>query len=265
MQQKLALCLFSAAFLLLGWQLNFDHVDAYTYECLPYVERGVESQFNAKGQKLHFVQSGESLLSIANQHCVTVGNLANVNLLSSYSPIRPGMMLVIPLRPTGNMWADGAIDHLTLNAADFPNGMPVNLRTQIIWPSVTHHLTQHFHAAHRGIDFAVLTGEPVRSIANGEVIRVIDDHHIYGRVIVIDHGNQITSVYGHLSEATVKEGFIVLQGENIGYSGNTGKSTGDHLHFEIRHDGIPLNPCDHLPGGCILNYGNWIVDLQISP
>lgn len=242
-----SLALFVAILLVVSRQSN---VHASSYDCLPFVEKGVRIPINEKGQKLHIVQPGESLLSIANQHCVTLYHLVNVNLLTAESILRPDMTLLVPQQQTIGKWEDGALGHLTLDPNDFPEGMDVNLRTQIIWPSTIRHLTQSYHAAHRGIDFALLSGEPVSAVANGEVLHVIEDHHIYGKAVVLDHGNHILSLYAHLSEMYVREGFVILQGEVIGASGNTGKSTGAHLHFEIRHKGNLLDPCEHLPGGC---------------
>ena len=64
----------------------------------------------------------------------------------------------------------------------------------------------------------------------------------YGNYIIIDHGNGFLTLYGHLTEVDVEPGDKVKQGDHIGYMGSTGFSTGDHLHFEIRYDGMYLNP-----------------------
>jgi len=74
----------------------------------------------------------------------------------------------------------------------------------------------------------------------------------YGTAIVIDHGFGITTRYGHLSQIKVQEGQVVKQGEVIALQGNTGRSTGSHLHYEVRYKDIPLNPRKFLEAGDIL-------------
>lgn len=78
----------------------------------------------------------------------------------------------------------------------------------------------------------------------------------YGNAIVIDHGNGITTRYGHLSKIKVFEGQRVKNGEVIGYQGNTGRSTGQHLHYEVRYRNIPLNPKRFIEAGQILINNN---------
>ena len=90
---------------------------------------------------------------------------------------------------------------------------------------------------HNGIDFAVMTGTEVKATDDGIVERVNFDAGGYGRYVRIKHDWGI-SLYAHLDRYTVYAGQILKQGEIIGYSGNTGNSTGPHLHFEIHPDGV---------------------------
>jgi murein DD-endopeptidase MepM/ murein hydrolase activator NlpD len=96
----------------------------------------------------------------------------------------------------------------------------------------------HFHS---GIDLAVAAGTPVHATLAG-VAQVIDDTTGYGLHIVIDHGQGLTSLYGHLESVCVRTGEHVLTGQLIGRVGSTGNSTGPHLHFEIDVNGTPENP-----------------------
>ena len=98
---------------------------------------------------------------------------------------------------------------------------------------------------HSGVDLAAPAGTPVRAIAPGHVT-VLDSATGYGLHIVIDHGNGLSSLYGHLSSVTVLSGDTVAAGDVIGAVGSTGNSTGPHLHFEIRRDGIPEDPRDDM-------------------
>lgn len=94
---------------------------------------------------------------------------------------------------------------------------------------------------HRGLDFAVPIGTPIVSSANGVVTRS-DYSSSYGYVIEIRHNETYTTVYAHSSKNIVKVGDEVKKGDIIAISGNTGLSTGPHLHFEIKKDGQPINP-----------------------
>lgn len=95
---------------------------------------------------------------------------------------------------------------------------------------------------HEGVDIAAPTGAPVRATAPGVVVRSGVDGG-YGRFIEVRHDNGLTSLYAHLGRFTgLKRGEAVKAGAVVAYVGSTGRSTGAHLHFEIRHNGRPLNP-----------------------
>jgi len=96
-------------------------------------------------------------------------------------------------------------------------------------------------AMHEGIDFLADMGSPVVAAAGGVVI-FAGFHPQYGNVVDIDHGNDLLTRYAHLSKLLVKEGDIVQRGHRIGLSGSTGRSTGPHLHFEVRYKGVAQNP-----------------------
>lgn len=98
---------------------------------------------------------------------------------------------------------------------------------------------------HEGIDLAVSTGTPVAAAAEGVVIQS-GWNGGYGISIYVDHGNGIITRYGHLSQAYAQVGRKVKQGEVIGLSGNTGNSTGPHLHFEIRIGDVSVNPANYV-------------------
>lgn len=95
---------------------------------------------------------------------------------------------------------------------------------------------------HTGIDYMTNTGTMVISTANGVVKKISDNKYGYGKHIIIDHGYNITTLYGHLSEINVKQGDIVHKGQFIGRSGMSGLVSGPHLHYEIRMNNKPINP-----------------------
>ena len=96
-------------------------------------------------------------------------------------------------------------------------------------------------AMHEGIDFSADVGTPVLASAGGVVV-TSEYHPQYGYMIDIDHGNDFSSRYAHLARLDVKQGQIVKRGQKIAASGNTGRSTGPHLHFEVRFKGVAQNP-----------------------
>lgn len=96
---------------------------------------------------------------------------------------------------------------------------------------------------HKGIDLAAAEGTPVYAIKNGEVAYCINDDAIFGNYIIITHDKgSMTSVYAHLSKITVQKYKSVKKGDIIGYVGRTGMTTGPHLHFELRQDGVAQDP-----------------------
>ena len=109
-------------------------------------------------------------------------------------------------------------------------------------------------AMHTGLDFRAATGDPVRATANGKVASA-GWAGGYGRMVEIDHGNGLSTRYGHLSEIGVKVGDPIKIGQVIGAVGSTGRSTGPHLHYETRIDGEAVDPQKFLRAGVRLSAG----------
>ncbi|MEO9966371.1 MAG: M23 family metallopeptidase [Reichenbachiella sp.] len=98
---------------------------------------------------------------------------------------------------------------------------------------------------HNGIDFSAEVGTPVQSTASGTIKSVTNSFGGYGLHLEIEHGDGFITKYAHLSEVKVKEGEMVVLGQIIGLSGNTGASTAPHLHYEVVKDGEHLDPKDY--------------------
>jgi murein DD-endopeptidase MepM/ murein hydrolase activator NlpD len=109
-------------------------------------------------------------------------------------------------------------------------------------------------AMHTGLDFRAATGDPVRVTANGKVVSAGWSGG-YGRMVEVDHGNGLSTRYGHLSQINVKVGETVKIGQVIGEVGSTGRSTGPHLHYETRIDGEAVDPQKFLRAGVRLSAG----------
>jgi len=216
----------------------------------------------------HEWQEGEGLNGIATYYGVkpediinypannldpaTIGDLAHPN-------IAPGTWLVIPgghrefiswSAPLGvtrenpasaRVLGPGACDPISGGAVGFG---------AFIWPANKHYLSGFDYtpnANHWGIDIAGNEGEAVYATDAGVVVYAGWNNYGYGNMIMIDHGNNFQSLYGHLSAINVGCGQSVGQGDVIGAIGSTGHSSGAHLHFEIRAISSFVNPWDVLP------------------
>ena len=99
---------------------------------------------------------------------------------------------------------------------------------------------------HKGIDIAGPDGTPIVATADGIVIRSEFNKYGFGNLIVINHGYGFSTKYGHLQKLTVKVGDRVKRGQVIAYRGNTGRSTGTHLHYEVNINNVPINPLNYI-------------------
>jgi len=102
-------------------------------------------------------------------------------------------------------------------------------------------LTQDFHPGHNGLDFGIVEGTPVKATMEGKVISAGWNDQGYGNLVIVQNGDYQT-YYAHLSSIPVKAGDLINAGSTIGLSGNTGRSTGPHLHYEIRKNDVPIDP-----------------------
>ncbi|HWI15556.1 MAG TPA: M23 family metallopeptidase, partial [Burkholderiales bacterium] len=98
---------------------------------------------------------------------------------------------------------------------------------------------------HEGIDFMAEHGAPILAAAGGVVV-YSDFHPQYGNMLEIDHGNGLVTRYAHAAKRLARVGDVVTRGAQIGEVGSSGRSTGNHLHFEVRRNGAPLNPAQFL-------------------
>ena len=119
-------------------------------------------------------------------------------------------------------------------------------------------------AYHGGIDFPVATGTPVKAAADGKVTTAKELNYSYGHYLIIDHGGGIQTLYAHNSQLLVKVGQTVTQGQQIARSGSTGNSTGPHVHFEVRKNGVQVNPLNYLDKTISIDYSDQGNAVQIN-
>jgi murein DD-endopeptidase MepM/ murein hydrolase activator NlpD len=140
-----------------------------------------------------------------------------------------------------NSWKK--LDELQDGVIAIPSDKPV--KTKVVFSSGFGVRSDPFHAGaamHPGIDLAGAYGTPIYATADGTVLRAGWNSGGYGNMVELDHGRGIVSRYGHMSAVLVHAGDHVTRGEQVGRMGSTGRSTGNHLHYEVRIDGHPVNP-----------------------
>ncbi|PWK28532.1 murein DD-endopeptidase MepM/ murein hydrolase activator NlpD [Arcicella aurantiaca] len=150
-----------------------------------------------------------------------------------------------------SVWDATNIDPYGIEPKDFDDVVDVELYNKDqgrFWsvpnnaPKMTSPFGPRWHRLHAGVDLDLETGDPVYSVFDG-IVRVSGyDGRGYGNFIVVRHYNGIETLYGHLSSKGLESGAYVKAGDQIGLGGNTGRSTGSHLHFETRYEGNPFNP-----------------------
>lgn len=157
----------------------------------------------------------------------TVNDLMEINGISDHTDIPAGTRLRIP----------GAVIS----------------GSGLIWPvpgKISSPFGMRWGRPHEGIDIPAPKGTPIRAAANGLIIASSSNlrgYSGYGRIIIIEHGKGIRTLYAHNNQNRVKSGSCIRSGEIIGEVGATGNATGNHLHFEVRKNGRPVNPLNYLP------------------
>ena len=156
----------------------------------------------------------------------------------------------------GHLTAQAKIQTISFQALDdfFKNQKSLLLATPSIWPT-RGWVTSNFgfrkspftglRERHEGWDIAARSGAAIRSTADG-IVTVAGREHGYGKMIEVDHGYGLVTRYGHNSKNLLKAGTRVKRGQIIALVGNTGRSTGPHLHYEVLLNGVPMNPKNYI-------------------
>lgn len=194
---------------------------------------------------LHRVSSGDTLWDIARKYSVKVEDIQNANSAVKEGPLTLGKELIIP---GGKLPARSTpVSRGTGRGSSSSSASTSSLGMR--WPlrgPITSGFGTRWGKLHAAIDIGVSTGTPVKAAAAGRVTYSgwADG---YGKLVIIRHSNGIETRYGHNSKLSVSVGQYVEQGTTVALSGNTGFSTGPHLHFEVRKNGKPENPLKYLP------------------
>lgn len=186
------------------------------------------------------VGKDQTLWEIAQAYKVPVDDIVEANGLRSADLIRPGQRLIIP-------GATAAIPLRVVRSEPFSSASASIVRG-FQWPArgvLRSRFGWRWRRHHDGIDIAAPYGTPVLAAKAGRVI-FAGWYYSYGRTVIVDHSNGVTTLYGHNSRLLVRVGEAIEAGELISRVGSSGRSTGPHLHFEIRVNGRPVNPLKYL-------------------
>lgn len=201
---------------------------------------------------MYTVQQGDTISTIGAKFNLKVASIQYTNDLTNADSIKPGQRLKIPVNDLSDKAVAKAQQKLTTSRQTVASGKRSTVAREGTYPRETGFIVPIAHngisrglsSYHTGIDYRAGIGTTVKAAATGKVVTAdgFGWNSGWGKTIVVDHGNGRTSRYAHLSSLGVGVGDWVNQGEAIGYSGNTGRSTGPHLHFEVRVGGRPVYP-----------------------
>ena len=197
----------------------------------------------------HEVRPGENLYRISKAYGVPVDTLVQVNHLSDPARVEIGQRLKIPgaSRPVPVSLITPRTVEVHPSRTSKP---PPAVSKQLLWPvvggTVTSGFGQRGRSFHDGIDISAPAGADVLAAEDGEVI-YSDSLRGYGNCIIVRHIEGLATVYAHNQRNGVREGQRVRRGEVIGQVGDSGRTTGSNLHFEIRQDNVAHDPLYYLP------------------
>ena len=208
----------------------------------------------------HTVLAGETVESIAEKYDVEPEALYNEwNDLEEDTPLQEGQLLVIPGGKGDEIaWTPPQPEYATSGSAQYSYGVCSGVTFTgpgangwFILPTGSSRVSGWYfrdprNPGHIGLDYACRLGDPIYAADNG-VVTIAGWNGGYGILAEVNHGNGFVTRYGHFSDIVVGCGQAVYQGQLLGYCGSTGWSTGPHLHFEIRYNGIPQDPQAYLP------------------
>ncbi len=190
----------------------------------------------------HKIKKGDTIAKIAKKYKVKPDAIINFEwnqLDGPDAPLTPDQYLIVP---------GGEKPYVARTVSVYRGPIPKSAKKgtgSFVWP-VSGYITQGFWNNHRALDIGSWLGNPVVASDSGYVVYAGWDRTGYGYLIIIDHGKGYRTYYAHLSAIYVRIGDSVAQGQQIGAVGSTGRSTGPHLHFEIRYRNVQRNPLGFL-------------------
>lgn len=207
-----------------------------------------------RGKEIKYtVAIGDTLSGIGERYGVKVATIKLANNLSDADSIKPGQEIKIPADDLSDKAIKAAQERKTASdtlkktgkeAVKIGNAGAPKGGYGLITPLHHNGVSRRLVGGHTGVDYRANIGTPIMAAASG-VVAISDESGYnggYGKTVLISHGGGKTTRYGHMNDVIVSSGQSVVQGQIIGYSGNTGRSTGPHLHFELRINGRAVDP-----------------------
>ena len=193
---------------------------------------------------VHTVKSGDSIWSIGKAYGISQSAIVSANGLEDASSLKVNQKLIIP-GATKKLTTTTTSSKSTSSTSSSSKSVKGITFISPVKATITSKFGSRWGTTHKGLDFGVSVGTSVKAAAAGTVTYsgVMSG---YGNIVILDHGNGVTTYYAHNSVLLVKVGQKVQQGQVITKSGNTGRTTGPHLHFEIRINGSAVNPLNYL-------------------
>lgn len=189
------------------------------------------------------VEIGDTLSGISKAYNISIDTIKVKNNLKDVDAIKPGQVLTIPASNLSEKAIAAAQSRSKKTTSLSKSTQPTTGKLGFITPIKSNGVTRRLIGGHTGIDYRANTGTAVYAADDGVVISSKSGWNGgFGVNILINHGSNVTTRYAHLSSYVVVGGQTVNQGQLIGYSGNTGRSTGPHLHFETRVNGRAIDP-----------------------
>ena len=208
----------------------------------------------------HTVQEGQTLYFIARAYGINANRLKQINRIYDPSKLQigtrlwiPGARQVLEVGPKNSKQPVAQKKGNTkkkLKIKKVPRKVVKVVKGFLIWPvrgQVTSRFGNRNGRHHDGIDISDREGAPIIAAADGKVMFSGWGPTGYGLMLIIRHKNNLTTVYAHNLHIHVHKNQVVRQGQRIASVGSTGRSTGPHLHFEVRNDTHPRNPLNYLP------------------
>lgn len=181
------------------------------------------------------------LLQAKSEDIVEFNNIDDFRLVVGVVIIVPGGKKTTSERlPSSRLAAPGVARGRYVGGTPPPSLR--NVGGGMVWPTTIRYITQYFRLRHPGLDIAGPTGTPIYAADDGVVVASGWNRGGYGYMVLLDHGNGLTTRYGHNSRLFVEVGERVSKGQTISLIGSTGRSTGSHLHFEVIAGGVRVNP-----------------------
>ncbi|MGI5892504.1 MAG: LysM peptidoglycan-binding domain-containing M23 family metallopeptidase [Bacillota bacterium] len=191
------------------------------------------------------VKAGDTLWELAKKYNTSISTIVRQNNIANPSYLKIGQQLLLP--------ADTSFEYQTITRTiTTANRSNTESRVQnmtFTWPlqgSITSVFGSRKRGFHHGLDIAAEAGTEIESAKSGTIIEAGWISGIYGRGVMIDHGNGYSTLYAHAQDILVSIGDDVRQGQAIATVGMTGRTTGPHLHFEIRINDTAVNPYNYL-------------------